>query len=69
MARIVSGPQLRGARTDRWWQVHEVADPLSLASSNLERYCTEWRRATSDRAEFGMHADGLDAKDQDPLCG
>eukprot|EP00959_Pyramimonas_sp_CCMP1952_P272195 5691225-Pyramimonas_sp.AAC.1 len=63
MARIVSGRQHRGARTDIWWQVHEVADPLSLASSSLERYCTEWWRATSGRAEFGMHAGGLDAKE------
>eukprot|EP00959_Pyramimonas_sp_CCMP1952_P079110 1653658-Pyramimonas_sp.AAC.1 len=63
MARIVSGHQLRGAMTDIWWQVHEVADPLSLASSTLDTCCTEWWRATSGRAEFGMRADGLDAKE------
>eukprot|EP00959_Pyramimonas_sp_CCMP1952_P155443 3252175-Pyramimonas_sp.AAC.1 len=66
MARIVSGRQLRGARTDIWWQ--EVADPLSLAFSTLERYCTEWWGATSGRAEFGMHAYGLDAKGLRTLC-
>eukprot|EP00959_Pyramimonas_sp_CCMP1952_P222721 4656253-Pyramimonas_sp.AAC.1 len=62
MARVDAGHQLKGARTDARWQVHEVPHPIILVASTFERHCMERRRATAGREELDMRAYGLAAE-------